>query len=269
MSAPLKATVSLGLIAGLLLSPKLWLTARNYPLTPVLETLRPIPPPFDSMVFAAMLVLLVLIAVIPRARWLIAAFVLVAIGYALFDQSRWQPWFYQYLFMLIAIGLSKPDSAIQICRLIVASIYFWSGVQKFNPAFLDETFQWMVQPMVGSMPVGGLAFAAPVMESAIAIGLLTRRFRNAAVVVALAMHVFILASIGPFGHNHNRVVWPWNIAMGSLVIVLFWRTPEFAVRDVVWGRKFQTSGSGAVCRYADVQPVRPLGQLSVIRALLR
>ena len=236
MPARLKITVCLGLLAGLLLSPRLWLSVRNYPLTPVLPVLRPIPPPFDYLVFAAMILLLGLIVVIPKPARIIATFVVLAIGYALFDQSRWQPWFYQYVFMLMAIGFSREDSAVQTCRLIVAGIYFWSGIQKLNPAFAHDTFSWMLAPLASSIPTAGLAFAAPIVESAIAIGLLTRRFRNLAVLVALAMHAFILASIGPFGHNHNRVVWPWNVAMGVLVIQLFWHK-EFGVRDVFWGNR--------------------------------
>jgi len=49
------------------------------------------------------------------------------------------------------------------------------------------------------------------------------------------MHLFILICIGPFGHNFNHVVWPWNIAMSVLVVLLFWRTPATTFRDVVWG----------------------------------
>lgn len=40
------------------------------------------------------------------------------------------------------------------------------------------------------------------------------------------MHILILASIGPFGHDLNSVVWPWNVAMCALVILLFWKTPD-------------------------------------------
>jgi len=77
-----------------------------------------------------------------------------------------------------------------------------------------------------------------VMESAIGIGLLTQRFRKLGVIAALGMHIFILASIGPFGHNHNSVVWPWNVAMGTFVVLLFWRENSGA-RRIVWGRGFQ------------------------------
>jgi hypothetical protein len=45
------------------------------------------------------------IAVQARPAKAIAAFVALAAAYSLYDQSRWQPWFDQYLFMLVALGL--------------------------------------------------------------------------------------------------------------------------------------------------------------------
>ena len=71
-----------------------------------------------------------------------------------------------------------------------------------------------------------LAPAVPIVEAAIGAGLLMPRFRRAAVIAALAMHTFILASIGPLGRNFDQVVWPWNIVMACLLVLLFWRPWE-------------------------------------------
>ncbi|HXA49259.1 MAG TPA: hypothetical protein VNV86_03085, partial [Candidatus Acidoferrum sp.] len=116
----LKAIVTLGVIAGLVLSPRLWLSSRACRLVPVWDFLQPLPPPFDYLVLAIMLGLLLWIAVASRPAIQVAAFLAIAIGYAMCDQSRWQPWFYQYLFMLAA--LSRRDSSLDICRLIVAAV---------------------------------------------------------------------------------------------------------------------------------------------------
>src|SRR5438270_15313 len=48
----LKITIVAGLFAGLTLSPKLWLSDRLYPLTPVVRFLTPIRPPFDFLCYA-------------------------------------------------------------------------------------------------------------------------------------------------------------------------------------------------------------------------
>jgi Na+-transporting NADH:ubiquinone oxidoreductase subunit NqrB len=70
------------------------------------------------------------------------------------------------------------------------------------------------------------AYAVPVVETAIGLGLLTRRFRKFAVIGALLMHAFIMLCVGPLGNDHNTVVWPWNFAMSAFVLILFWRAPD-------------------------------------------
>ncbi len=78
-----------------------------------------------------------------------------------------------------------------------------------------------------------LGWVAPFVEIGIGIGLLTRRFRDVAVLGGAAMHCFILMAIGPFGHKWNSVVWPWNLAMIAFLFVLFWKT-EFSFQDLTW-----------------------------------
>jgi hypothetical protein len=68
----------------------------------------------------------------------------------------------------------------------------------------------------------------PFLEAGLALALLNRATRRPAVIAAVAMHAAILLAIGPLGHDFNRVVWPWNLAMAASVPVLFWR------KDFVW-----------------------------------
>ena len=240
----LKIGIAGGLLAGLLLSPKLWVSSRFYPQTPVLPFLRAIPFPIDYAVFILLLLLLVTIAVVPRPAKLIGAFLLLAAVLALLDQSRWQPWFYQYLFMLLALGLCSrsPAAAMNTCRLIVVCTYFWSGLQKVNPGFAADVFPWMAEPLTRFLPAGARSFVVsfglvvPFVEAGIGIALLTRRFRTAAMYLAIGMHVFILIGIGPFGHRANTVVWPWNLAMVAFLLILFPRSGDVSWRELLWGR---------------------------------
>ena len=217
----MRSIVAAGLLAGLLLSPKLWLSSRIYPQTPVWSGLPAIPPPFDWVVYAALLLAVAVSAVKPRATvvFLGLAAVLVAC-----DQSRLQPWFYQYSFMLLA--LSVAEGGENVCRLIVFSVYFWSGLQKLS-GFAGDTFPWLVEPFHGWVPLW-VGKAAPFVEAGLALGLLHCATRRPAVAAAVAMHAGILLAIGPVGHNANHVVWPWNLAMAASVVVLFWR------EDFVW-----------------------------------
>ena len=199
----LRISVILGLLAGLALSPKLWLSSRLYPFTPVWSFVRPFTSPADRIVFFALIALLIAASVVPRREILTAVFMLLAL-LAIQDQSRWQPWFYQYALMLLAItlaGSKRPDAALNTCCLIVAATYIWSGLAKLNPNFVGDTFPWLVEPFVKAAParvqwfIRHLAFVAPVFECGTGVGLLTRRFRGPA---------RVLRNRNPCFHPHHH-----------------------------------------------------------------
>src|SRR5580704_10815414 len=227
-------------MAGLLLSPKLWVSTRFYPLTLVAPFLKTLPYPLDYGFYILLLALLAVTAVAPRLsslRWWIAAAVLLLAALCAQDQSRLQPWCYQYAFMLIALAAASGEASLNVCRLIVAAIYFWSGAQKLNPYFAPGTFTWLAHPLAAHFPALAIkaGYAAPFVEMMCAIGLLTRRFRTPAIVALIAMHACILLAIGPLGHGFNTVVWPWNIAMVVFLLLLF-RHSETSAREILWGR---------------------------------
>lgn len=236
----LKASLALAMAAGLLLSLRLWLSQRDFPLTPVFSWLPPIPAPCGWIWLGALLLLLGLIVAWPRPRILIAVLVGLGTLLCLWDQSRWQPWMYQYLFMFGVLAASwwKPlplptdatETALNSCRLIMVATYFWSGLQKLNASFARIVFPWLLQPLTrqpaedAGAIIACAGLAAALLETLLGVGLVTRRFRNVAVVLTVSMHVLILLSIGPLGQNWNVVVWPWNLAMIACVVILFWRT---------------------------------------------
>jgi hypothetical protein len=246
--ACLTAILAVALLCGFLLSPRLWLTTRSFPLTPVCDLLPPVPSPWDAVWFAAMLLLLPPIAIVGRPRWLLVAFLVLAVGSALGDQTRWQPWFYQYLalFGALAWGFWKPDgprarqAALDTCRLILAATYVWSGIQKMNAPFLAEVYPWLLTPVLPLVPtalrplVAGAGIVVPFVELGLGVGLLLRPLRPLAVIAAVAMHLLLLLDLGPTGHDYNSIVWPWNGAMAAMVVVLFWGTPALTARSVLW-----------------------------------
>ncbi len=241
----LKVVVVSGLIASLLLSVRLWTAGRFFPHVPVFKNLPAIPPSLETALFILTIGLLTLVLVSSRPRrYIFCALTLLAF-FALFDQMRWQPWFTLYFCLLILLGLftwqfrdtEKRLAVLNTSRLVVASVYFYSGLQKVNLVFMSVVFPWMVEPFAKFFP-GPLhvlpillGVAIPFLEMGIGVGLLTRRFRSAAMLLAMGMLGFVLLTLGPFGHNWNSVVWPWNIAMALFVIILFWRTEDFSFRD--------------------------------------
>lgn len=245
----LKLTLATALGLGFILSWRLWLSSRQFPLVPVISKLPVVPFPFDYIWFALLFVLLGAICITAQARLLVIAFLVLAGLLCFFDQMRWQPWFYQYYFMLAAIGFcawkdaetTNNRPALNICALIIVSIYFWSGAQKLNASFINEVWPVMAEPMLRLLPAGlrslarRTALIIPVLEICIALGLLTRRFRNASVILAIATHALILALLVPTGEN--TVVWPWNVAMALVVLILFWRNKESTAGQILFPKR--------------------------------
>jgi hypothetical protein len=224
-----RIVVAAAFAAGLLLAPRLFLAARAYPRVPVLEGWPLLPGPFDSIVLGALLAALCGVVLAPRPRWWAGAVAILALVLGADDWSRWQPWFYQYTVMLAVLAVARDvGDTLVAWRTVLVGLYFWSGIQKLNATFMTNIFPWLVEPLTGVLPAGlrpvVLAgwMLVPVLEIAVAVGLLVPRLRNAAVVVAIATHVVVLGLLGPLAHATNTVVWPWNAAMAALVAVLFW-----------------------------------------------
>ena len=229
-----------GLVSGVLISWPLWRTERGYPRVPIFGTLLGMwspPAPFDLIWVALFLAVAGWLAVRGPGRAAVAVLIALAAWWCAADQSRLQPWFWQYVWMLAVLGLRAPDDdasarrALGACALIVAGTYFWSGSQKFNGGFVYETFPWLTAPLTGGRPTTGprlaaVGWLAGPLEACGGLALLFPRSRLVAVAFLAGMHALILVCVGPWGHAWNHVVWPWNVFMVAAMAVLFLGRPD-------------------------------------------
>ncbi len=246
----LRLAIVTGCACSLALSPHLWVGTRLYPLSPLFGFLGRIPSPLDIALYLSLFGLLLVIAVVRRPAMAIGLFAAIMCTMAVFDQSRWTPWLYQYLIMLGVVGVSHvaPDqdvdftAAFNTCRVIVVCVYFWSGMQKLGTDFSVRVFPWIVKPIGHFLPdwaitrMNMVGFIVPFVEISIAFGLLIPCVRRLAIYLGIAMHAFILLVIGPLGMRYNSVVWPWNVAMVLLLLLLFWAEPTLSAREILWPR---------------------------------
>ena len=225
----LKVVLSLALLCGFALSRRLWVsTGRLYPNVPAFDFLPAVAAPLDHVLFGALVVLLTFVAVRKSPRRYAVAFVVLASALVLFDESRLQPWFYQYLFLMLALAAHSREeidarTPLRACALVVACVYFWSGVQKLNPQFFGEVAPSLVAPYLALLPASfaRLALLVPLIEICAGVFLLTRKLRRVGVVLAVVTHAVVLMLFVPF--RRNDVIWPWNVAMAAFVIVIFRR----------------------------------------------
>jgi hypothetical protein len=236
----LRIVITTGYLLGIGISWRLWISSRDYPLTPVFSWLPHIPSPLDIVIPIALCSLLITHLFVQNKRPFILLSLLVVAVLALFDQSRWQPWFYQYTLMLFPLLFIKDDSdersslnALNISRLIIICIYIWSGLHKFNTHFNNEIMPWMmdgIMPDLSSGIVSLIAHSIPYIEIAIGISLLYKRTRAIGVLAAIASHIFILVVLGPLGRSQNLVIMPWNLAMIAFVLILFRKEDTLTAR---------------------------------------
>jgi hypothetical protein len=232
--------VAAALAAGVLLASRLFLATRVFPRVPVLDGWPLLPAPLDAVALGALLIALCGVAFAPSPRWWAAAATALALVLALEDQSRWQPWFYQYVAMLAALAVARdPGDTLAAWRVVLVGLYLWSGIQKLNATFMTRLFPWLVEPVSSVLPAGLrqtlLAgwMVVPMTEIAVAVGLLVPPLRNAAVIAAVATHLVVLGLLGPLAHGTNAVIWPWNAAMAALAVVLFWNARDASARDTL------------------------------------
>jgi hypothetical protein len=166
-------------------------------------------------------------------RGILFLVMLSAAALMIYDQMRWQPWVYLYFLMIIAFFITPPRAGekpihLNYLRIIITGVYFWSGIHKINPGFLDHTYREILTRLL-HIPDRNISdlflhtgYVIPIIEIAIAIALWTHCFRNKAVVLAISSHIFILLFLSPLGINANTIVYPWNLAMIVFMILLFW-----------------------------------------------
>jgi len=229
------------------MSSALWIGPRSFPSTPVFSI-----PAIDRTLalglYAALFVFAGVALMVREPRWPIAAFLAVVAVFCAADQTRWQPWVFQYGVLLAVIALHTRNGVdgerrtLNVIRLIIAFTYVYSGLQKMNLNFFENDFPWIVQPITSQFPstaylLHGFGMVAPFVQVAFGVGLLTRRFRRASLMTAVAMHLFILAMLGPAGLNWNNIVWPWTAAMAVFDILLFSDASDVSWREIMWSRR--------------------------------
>jgi len=251
--AALRFVVAAALLSGLALSPHLWFpAARSFPRAPLIDALpRAAVPPLEHLLGGLLVAALVAAALAKRPlKYLVAVIISLAL-FVMLDQTRLQPWVYQYLLIFVIIasggrhrsggGEGSQRFVIPALRLVVAALYFWGGVQKLNYSFGREVLPHLLAPLQPVLTLGGSQLAALGVGIALAeiftgIGLLYGRTRRSCVWLALAMHVLLLGLL--IARGYNSVVWAWNAALVPIVVILFRRV------DAPTRRVFDGFGAG-------------------------
>ncbi|MGC1274696.1 MAG: MauE/DoxX family redox-associated membrane protein [Planctomycetaceae bacterium] len=238
-------------LCGLLLVAatwRLWTPQVVFPQIPFLAVLRTVPGWIDWIALTGVVAGLVGLLLTPGERgasalralsnraasWFACLFVASLTLLILLDQHRFQPWAYQFAIVAIALAFvpaQRALSLLRLLRLLTIGIYFWSAVSKLDYTFLHGLGPELLR---GTLTAFGLeprwmrsdvatalALAFPLDELAVAALLAFRRTRKYGLILAIAMHVLLLATLGPLGLNHSWGVLLWNVYFIGQDVLLF------------------------------------------------
>ncbi len=239
-----------------MMSIKLWVKERNYPVVPVID----LPAAMHIVLLGLFFVLAAWLIWKPDNRKAMTALIVTEIITTLADQNRLQPWHYQYVFTFFALAANgkKTGKALQAIALICVATYLFSGLQKLHSGFINsvwsvhilKNFMRLPDHIIHNRFVHAAGYIIPAIEIGGSLGLLYHKTMKAAAYSLIGMHIFLLWFLGPLGINYNTVVWPWNVQMVMLLHLLFIRN-----KILLNGSLFASAANIIVAFFWLVMPV--------------
>lgn len=230
------------------LSQKVWLIGeRTYPVIPALDCFEDLPAIVHLLSYYISVLCIIFLIVWPRCLTLITLLLASACFSAIIDVITWQPWEYQFIFTVIIFSINRNNARLATNAFIflIASIYIYSGLAKFNGGFLYSVWEGMLlkdflnlNPSdISSVVLHYAGLSIPFIETLGGVGLLLMRQKRLPALLMIAMHLFLIIVLSNVGLNYNSIVLPWNIALAVLLHLLFIQNEsEFSIRSLVYGR---------------------------------
>lgn len=154
------------------------------------------------------------------------------ISLVVLDQQRLQAWFYQTL-VLSAVYAALPGQwALGFARFFAVTLYFHSALSKLDWSFAHSMGPYLLSPFTkllqipaNSPFIPNLALALPAGELLLTFLLVSGFFRLGRAGI-IAMHLGLIALLGPWALDHSANVLLWNVSMILQTFVLFRENPS-------------------------------------------
>jgi hypothetical protein len=229
IQATIASTVCFFWLIAKIITWKLWVTDRIFPLVPPMDFLE-VPAIIHWILFVSSIILLLSIIAWPSNKKLLLSLLIIELITCLFDQNRWQPWEYQYIFTLFILCINQQKHIAKVYIFLLSLIYILSGINKFHPNFLWMVWDNMILQGFFKMPKNMVhqpwlyksGYILALLEFCGGVALLHAPFRKKAAILLIAMHLFIFLFVGPLGLGYNKAIWPWNICMVVQLVVVAW-----------------------------------------------
>jgi hypothetical protein len=217
-------------LLGKLASYKSWIADRSLPTVALFEFLDALPSSVHLISFSLSMLLLSIMVFKPL-KILLQLFMVVEIFSVLLDVLRIQPWEYLYLFIIgfHITFISRPLFFYRCLLALVASTYIFSGLHKFNGAFLHIIWDSYFLKKVFGLPYTVIPRALHYAGLFLSIGeflmgalLLIMRKKTSVVFTLIIMHVFLIVVIAVLSRQPANSVIPWNILMTIILLYILY-----------------------------------------------
>ncbi len=223
------------LLIQVTLSFNLWFDSHmNFPKVPFFDFAL-----FENILFSKITSLLFLISIISlifitksNQKMVVIFFLLISLLLFLQDLNRIQVWMYFYIIIFLNILFTEKDNEAQFLinlRIIIGSVYFWSGLSKLNIHYL-ETFQWLVSEIKifnNLHHIEIVAFISALIELSLGILMIINKSKKIVFFSIFLMHSFIIYNL--YLLDWNAIVFPWNILMIVLVYYSFYASSNNSI----------------------------------------
>lgn len=224
--------LSLSFLGSIFISYKAWFSLGSFPAISVLPWhISPIIFQFFSVVLIA-LVFIQPIFFYERTIYRIILLLLLILFFL--NHNLIQPWAWMYFILLWIISsfarfhhqYKDLSPIVSTLKIAVSLIYVFSGIFKIHPNFETLVLPYLLQPLTQffwqfESQIIAFFSLAPFIEILLGFGLLIPSANRWIKLGLILMHIIIMLLIGPFTGNLNPVIWPWNIGMIAILLILF------------------------------------------------
>jgi hypothetical protein len=230
----LRATLVISLTLSVLLSLPLWGGFRSFPVTPVVPT-EIIPKQYHIFITVLALLLLTGSLIFKYPRILIFLSILLFTLMVVMGINRLQFWLYVYIMMLWVFVFyngrvddsNKYTTYFISLQVVVASVYFFTGLSQLNPYFVDTDFTELISPIRSFTSERQFLFFkkagyfVPYLLMIIGLGLIIKPVRYLAVTFGVLIHFILIIFLFPSSKNLNYALWLSNLSFIAMIFILF------------------------------------------------
>lgn len=234
-------TILFGLLAGLVVTYKLWIPNPPIPAhSPWLDT-----PDFLDWILVLVLVGSLIVQIFYKQWFLFPILsMLTMMGLCILDLNRFQPWIYFYfLSMLILSSYSiryyrfkNWDPIIKAFRWILIILLLWGGINKLNQNYFSYVSDFALSGVSYKLglegnSLGWIAWPVPFIQIFGALALIFRKMRLWALLFLIVNQAFAVLLIN-IVNNWNLAVAPWNLAVIALLLICFKK--PYSAKELLW-----------------------------------